>query len=67
MAKAKHRVAVIIPAYEEGHNIAGVIEKVNSYKKRGIIHKILVIDDASPDNTSEEAERAGAEVIRHII
>lgn len=55
-------IAVIIPAYNEEHTIAGVIRAIPD-----CIDKIVVIDDCSTDGTAQEARNAGAEVITHYV
>jgi glycosyltransferase involved in cell wall biosynthesis len=56
------QVSIVIPAYNEGEAIAGVISTL-----RGAApwHEIVVIDDGSVDRTAERACGAGAIVIRH--
>ncbi len=54
---------VVLPAYNEGKVIASVIKNI---KKEGF-KDILVVDDASADNTSEQARKAGAKVFRHVL
>jgi len=63
------RIAVVIPAYNEGEKIAATVASVPDY-----VDEIYVIDDASADDTSDRARDAftrrattGAttEVIRH--
>lgn len=56
------KVAVIVPAYNEGERIANTIKSLKEALSSDI--RILVIDDGSQDNTADEAEKAGAEVIR---
>ena len=56
------KVWAVIPAYNEGKNISGIIRKTSQY-----VENILVVDDGSRDNTKEAAEEAGAMVIHHII
>jgi glycosyltransferase involved in cell wall biosynthesis len=55
------RLAVVIPAYNEGLSIARVVHQIK--------HQALaiVIDDGSTDNTSEQARNAGAHLIRHSV
>jgi len=55
-------IAVIIPAYNEEHAIAGVIKAIPDS-----VDKIVVIDDCSTDGTAQEARNAGAEVITHHV
>lgn len=55
---------IIIPAYNEGKNITGVI---NSLTLAYPLAKIVVVDDGSSDDTAEMAQKAGATVLRHLI
>jgi glycosyltransferase involved in cell wall biosynthesis len=64
LATYPFRVSVVIPAYEEGHNIARQLEAVRSYLPAA---ELLVVDDASSDDTAEQAQAAGARVVRHPI
>jgi glycosyltransferase involved in cell wall biosynthesis len=57
---SKETVLAIIPAYCEGRFVGQVVRQVFQH-----VHAVLVVDDGSPDNTSTEAESAGAKVIRH--
>jgi glycosyltransferase involved in cell wall biosynthesis len=52
-------ISIIIPAYNEGSRIADVILKAKRYGG------VIVVDDASNDNTAEIARKAGAKVISH--
>ena len=47
------KISVIIPAYNEAHTIAAVIERVKSVALNGIPKEIIVVDDASTDGTSD--------------
>lgn len=61
MVKAsKETVLAIMPAYCEGRFVGEVVRQVFQY-----VQAVVVVDDGSPDNTSSEAESAGAKVIRH--
>jgi glycosyltransferase involved in cell wall biosynthesis len=55
-----HRLCCIIPAYNEESTIASVIEGCRKY-----INQVAVVDDGSTDGTPVEAEKAGANIIRH--
>lgn len=55
-------VSVVIPAYNEAHGIAGVIERVRAVLPTA---EIIVVDDCSRDDTAAVAQAAGARVIRH--
>lgn len=52
-------VSVIIPCYNYGHYLRGCVESV--LDQRGIDLRVLVIDDASRDDTAEVAARLAAE------
>ncbi len=54
--------SVIVPAFEEGTAVAGVVE---SLLAAAAWREILVVDDGSSDETSRWARDAGARVIRH--
>ncbi|OGV69704.1 MAG: hypothetical protein A2283_17230 [Lentisphaerae bacterium RIFOXYA12_FULL_48_11] len=53
---------IIIPAYMESGRIGAVVQGAVRYCK-----DVVVIDDGSSDETSEEARKAGAFVIRHDV
>ena len=54
-------VAIILPAWNE----AGKIGRAVARMPRDLVDVVLVVDDGSTDETAEEAERAGALVLRH--
>ncbi len=56
------KIYVVLPAYNEHGKIGRVVEKV---KKIDVVSRIVVVDDCSSDATSEEANAAGATVIKH--
>ncbi|MBQ7929217.1 MAG: glycosyltransferase [Methanobrevibacter sp.] len=60
--KKYQKVSVIIPAYNEEETVAKVVEVV---KKVSFVDEIIVVNDGSTDNTTQEAEKAGAIVITH--
>lgn len=67
-SKVKQRVCIIIPAYNEGKVIKAVIKKADKVMKKHLIdYEIVVINDASVDNTAAQARSAGATVITHIL
>jgi glycosyltransferase involved in cell wall biosynthesis len=58
----KQGLWVVIPAFNEGEVIAGVVAQV-----RASYPNIVVVDDCSSDNTSALAREALAHVVRHPI
>src|SRR3989338_838347 len=59
-------LSVIIPAYNEEKTIARVIAGIPRKISGVEMVSVIVIDDGSEDSTSEEAKKAGADiVIRH--
>ena len=58
----KH-LAIIIPAMNESRTIAGVIQRIQ--EKFDCV--IIVVDDASQDDTANIAKRYGAVVLPHTI
>ena len=57
------RVLVLIPAYNESRNIAGVVRSVLDL---GVAGEVLVVDDGSRDDTARRARDAGASVVSLI-
>ena len=55
----RSRVAIVIPAFNEEATIARVVTDTGQYGH------VIVVDDASTDETGSIAERAGALVIRN--
>jgi glycosyltransferase involved in cell wall biosynthesis len=58
-----HRIAVVVPAFNEAQKIARTLRSIP-----GFVDHVLVIDDASADGTDRRAlrsQRRGLEVIRH--
>jgi len=59
----KKKVAALIPAYNAGRFIAGVIERI---LKNEIVDKVIVVDDGSTDDTAAIVSRfPRAVLIRH--
>jgi len=54
------RISVVIPAYNEEKAIGEVVRGV----PHGTVHEIIVVDNASTDDTAGQAELAGARVVR---
>jgi glycosyltransferase involved in cell wall biosynthesis len=59
---APSSVSIVIPAFNEAGAIGAV---VRGLRDGGAWHEVLVIDDGSGDATVQEAEDAGARVLRH--
>lgn len=51
------RSFVIVPAYNEGRNIAAVLQQLRDLASTMLL-AVIVVDDGSADNTRAEAERA---------
>jgi Glycosyl transferase family 2 len=62
----RDRIAVVIPAYNEADSVGDVVRSIPA-EVCGEPTAILVVDDGSRDDTSEEAAKAGAIVARHVI
>jgi glycosyltransferase involved in cell wall biosynthesis len=56
----KHQVAIVIPAFNEESTIFDVVQSVKKYGQ------VIVVNDASSDNTKQKAEDAGAILVNHI-
>ena len=57
-------ISVIVPAYRAAHLLPGVLAPLLEMQQRGDVIEVLVIDDCSPDDTAEVAQRLGARVLR---
>jgi hypothetical protein len=57
-------VAVLIPAHEEAARIAATVRAALSVPG---VSRVVVVDDGSRDATAEEAEAAGAKVVRLVF
>jgi glycosyltransferase involved in cell wall biosynthesis len=55
-------VWIVIPGFNEQAVIAQTVTSVSDW-----LPNVVVVDDGSTDNTSEEAVRVGAHVVRHAI
>lgn len=60
----KIKISVVIPAKNEQHSIAKLINSIEDLCITNLL-EIIVVNDASTDNTLEEAKKAGAKVISH--
>ncbi len=61
-SEVKLTVSVVIPAYNEADTVGTV---VNVVKSVDYIDEVIVVDDGSTDKTAQNAESAGATVIKH--
>lgn len=55
-------VFIVIPAFNEARVVGAVVRSL-----RGAYPNVVVVDDGSADDTSGEARRAGADVVRHMM
>src|SRR4029077_10160397 len=62
----RDKIAVVIPAYNEAESVGDVVRSIPP-EVCGEQTAVLVVDDGSRDDTSEEAAKAGAVVARHVI
>ncbi|HEX8600265.1 MAG TPA: glycosyltransferase family 2 protein [Chloroflexia bacterium] len=58
----KPRVVVVMPAY----NAARTLEKTHGDLPKEIVDKVILVDDASQDNTATIARQLGLDVIVHV-
>ncbi len=62
------KVAVLIPAYNEGRVVGQVIKDLHrALVKAKFNFEIVLVDDGSSDETAKLATQAGATVVRHIL
>ncbi|HUR35060.1 MAG TPA: glycosyltransferase family 2 protein [Vicinamibacterales bacterium] len=62
MSALAELTSVLVPAFNEGHAIADLVDAL---RRQARWHEIIVIDDGSSDGTGEKAAGAGARVLRH--
>jgi len=60
--KQKEKIIAVIPAHNEEKYIKEVVEETKKY-----VDEVIVVDDASKDNTGSIARNAGAIVLRHEV
>lgn len=65
MKKTRKELLIIIPAYNEGKNIPALFEKM---KNAGVddLADVLIMNDASKDNTETICKEAGYLVVNHV-
>ena len=62
------KVTVVIPAYNEATVIKDVVKNIaREMKKTPYDFTVVVVDDGSKDDTAQQAKKAGATVIEHIL
>lgn len=70
MKKTHKKVAVVMPAYNEGTRIGDVLKGLpKSVTVEGQKYELLpiVVDDKSKDDTARIAKKHGAHVVRHVV
>lgn len=66
MEKNKKKLLIIIPAYNEGKNIGELLDKLKEPPIADIAD-VLIMDDASKDNTRQIVLEKGMEVVTHVF
>ena len=62
------KVTVVIPAYNEATVIKDVVKNITREMKKTLYDfTVVVVDDGSKDDTAQQAKKAGATVIEHIL
>jgi glycosyltransferase involved in cell wall biosynthesis len=56
------RIAVVMPAY----NAAKTVEKTHGDLPKDVVDKVILVDDASQDETADIARKLGLDVIVHV-
>lgn len=56
------KIIAVIPAHNEEKYIENVVKETKKY-----VDVVIVVDDASTDNTGKLAKNAGAIVLRHVV
>ncbi|WP_306120929.1 MULTISPECIES: glycosyltransferase family 2 protein [unclassified Roseitalea] len=59
-ALAAPALTIVLPAYNEAPNIRAVVDKIGQ-AMGAIAHEVVVVDDDSPDGTTEVARQVGRE------
>lgn len=62
MADLSQLTSVIIPAFNEAHSVAALLDAL---RQQASWQEVIVVDDGSSDGTGDAAEKAGALVLRH--
>lgn len=56
-------ISVIVPAFRAANVLPRVLAPLMAMKARGEVAEVIVVDDVSPDDTAQVAERLGAKVM----
>jgi glycosyltransferase involved in cell wall biosynthesis len=58
---ADHRICVVLPAYNAGGTLARTFHEIS----RDLVDDVILVDDASTDDTLEEARKLGIFSVKH--
>ncbi len=59
----ENHIVVVIPTYNERENIVELIRRLEEeFRKHGVSHEYLVVDDNSPDGTAEAVKSLAREI-----
>ena len=61
------KVVIVVPAFNESRVILEVLKALPRRLKRVTSIDIVVIDDGSTDHTFGEAQKAGVNIVRHLL
>jgi len=60
------KISILIPVYNEEKAISSMVKDLRAtFDSSGWVYEIIVIDDASTDNSAEEAKKTGVKVYSH--
>ena len=60
-------ISIIVPTYNESHNIIGLLESIERSVPRSLLSEVVVVDDNSPDKTGEIVETYSEETTRETL